>query len=133
MTSPDRPLAALALIAFAQGSALIAYAVFDVIEAVRVGITGPAEVSNVPAVVTLVLITAVLGAGLVWIGIGWWRARRWARSPFVLAQLIGGFIGFELTQSDGSVERTVGIALVVVALLGLVLSFAPAVNRRLAD
>jgi hypothetical protein len=133
MTSPDRPLAALALIAFAQGATLIAYAVFDIVEAVRVGITGPAEVSNVPAVVTLVVITAVLGAGLVWIGVGWWRARRWARSPFVLAQLIGGFIGFELTQSDGSVERTVGIALVVVALLGLVLSFAPAVNRRLVD
>lgn len=133
MTPPDRPLVALAAISMVQGSALVVYALFDVVEAVRVGITGPAEVSNVPAVILLVVITAAFGVALVWVGLGWWRGRRWARSPFVLAQLIGGFIGVELAQSDGTVERVTGIALVLVALIGLVLSFAPAVNRRLAD
>lgn len=133
MTSPEPPLAAVAVIAFAQGAALLTYAVYDVVEAVRVGITGPQEVSNLPAVVLLVVITAAFGVGLAWVGVGWWRARRWARAPFILAQLIGGFIGFELAQSEGSTERVVGIGLVAVALLGLVLSFAPGVTRRLGD
>lgn len=133
MTRPDRSLTALAVIAFVQGAALVFYAVFDVVEAIRVGVTGPADVSNVPAVLLLIVITAVLGLGLLWVGVGWWRGRRWARAPFVLAQLLGGLIGVELAQSEGSVERVVGIAVVLLALVGLVLSFAPAVNRRLAD
>jgi hypothetical protein len=133
VTSPERPLAAVAVIAFAQGLALLVYAVFDVVEAVRVGITGPTEVSNLPAVVLLVVITALFGLGMAWVGVGWWRGRSWARAPFILAQLIGGFIGVGLAQSSGAVERTVGIVLVAVALLGLVLAFSPAVNRRLGD
>lgn len=133
MTSPDRPLAAVAAIAVLQGAALLVYAVYDVVEAVRVGITGPEEVSNLPAVVLLIVITAAFGVGMVYVGLGWWRGRRWARAPFVLTQLIGGFIGVELAQSSGGVERAVGIGIVVVALLGLVLAFSPAVNRRLGE
>lgn len=133
MRAPDRALVALAAIAFVQGATLVGYAIFDVIEAIRIGVTGPADVSNVPALVLLILITAAFGAGLLVIAAGWWRARRWARGPFVFAQLIGGLIGVELAQSVGRVERTVGITAVVLALIGLVLAFSPAVTRGLRE
>lgn len=121
----------LAIIALLQGVALLGYAVFDVVEALRVGVTGPAEVSNVPALIFLIAVTAAFGVGLVLVARGWWRAQRWARAPFILTQVIFGLIGYELSQSEGSVERTVGYACVLIAILGLVLSFAPAVSRAI--
>ena len=131
--APDRALVGLAIIALLQGVALLGYALFDVVEAVRVGITGPAEVSNAPALILLVVITAAFGVALLLVARGWWRAQRWARAPFILTQLIFGLIGYELSQSDGSVERMVGYACVLVAILGLVLSFAPAVSRAIDE
>jgi hypothetical protein len=107
--------------------------VFDVVEAVRVGITGPEEVSSPPALLLLVAITAVFGIALVLVARGWWQARRWARSPFILAQIIVGLIGYELSQADGTVERTVGYVCVLIAILGLVLCFTPAVTRAIEE
>jgi hypothetical protein len=131
VTAPDRPLVALAGISLLEGAALVAYALFDVVEAVRVGVTGPEEVSNTPALILLVAITAAFGLAMGWVATGWWRARRWARAPFILAQIIGVLIGYELAQSAGEVERVVGIVLALIAILGLVLSFAPPVSRAL--
>ena len=131
--APDRALVVLAIIALVQGAALLAYALFDIVEAVRVGITGPAEVSNAPALILLVVITTAFGVALVLVARGWWRSQRWARAPFILTQLIFGLIGYELSQSDGPIERVVGYACVLVAILGLVLSFAPAVSRAIDE
>jgi hypothetical protein len=131
--APDRALVVLALIAAIEGLGMIAYAMFDLVEAVRVGITGPADVSNPMALVLLIVITALFGAGMLVVARGWWMGRRWARSPFILAQIIVGLIGYELTQSLGSVERIIGFVCVGVAILGLVLSFAPAVTRTIGD
>lgn len=131
--APDRILVVLALIAGVQGAALIAYALFDIVEALRVGITGPEEVSNPMALLLLIAITAAFGAGMVMVAAGWWRARRWARSPFIMAQIIVALLGYELAQAVGSVERTVGIVAMVMAGLGLVLSFAPATGRAIGD
>ena len=131
--APDRILVVLALIAGLQGAALIAYALFDIVEALRVGITGPEEVSNPMALLLLIALTAAFGAGMVVVAVGWWRARRWARSPFIMAQIIVALLGYELAQAVGSVERTVGIVAMVMAGLGLVLSFAPATGRAIGD
>jgi hypothetical protein len=131
--APDRALVVLALIAMLQGVALLGYALFDVIEAIRVGTTGPEEVSSTPAVIFLIVVTAAFGVGLVLVARGWWRAQRWARAPFILTQVIVGLIGYELSQAQGSVERTVGYACVLIAVLGLVLSFAPAVSRAIDE
>jgi hypothetical protein len=131
--APDRALVVLALIALVQGLALIGYAVFDMVEAVRVGTTGPEEVSSAPALLLLIVTTAAFGLGLLLVAGGWWRARRWARAPFLVAQLIFGLIGYELSQAEGAVERAVGYACVLVAIGGLALSFAPAVARAIDD
>ncbi len=131
MSAPNPPVAALAVISAVEGVGLLGYAVYDVVEALRVGVSGPEEVSNVPAVVLLIAIQAIFGAGLLWIAYGWWRSRRWARSPFLVAQLLGGLVGYELAQSTGGVERITGISVIAIAVVGIVLAFLPATSRAL--
>ena len=131
VSMPAPGLVTLAAIAGVQGVGLLAYAVFDVVEALRVGLTGPVAVSNPPALIVLVSITAVLGLGMLWLARGWWRAQRWARAPFIMAQLLVGLIGFELAQSEGVAERSVGLGMIAVASVGLVVAMLPAVGRAL--
>ena len=133
--SPPPPaiFVVLAAIAAIEGLALAGYAAFDAVEAVRVGATGPADVSNGPALVGQIVILAVFGAGLVFIGLGWWRTRRWPRAPFLLAQLIALVIGVPLASAAGGVVRVVGIAMVVAALAGIVLVFSPTVTKSFTD
>jgi hypothetical protein len=131
VSPPGRPFVALAAIAFVEGVALIGYGLFDLVESLRVGVTGPADVSNVPAVILQIVIFTAFGAGLVLIARGWWTVRGWARAPFLLAQLIGVFVGYELGQSAGAIERYVGIGLCLLGALGIVLVFTPPVMRSL--
>lgn len=131
MSTPAPGLVTLAVVAGVQGAALLAYAAFDVVEALRLGLNGPAAVSSPPALIVLVSVTAVLGLGMVWIARGWWRARRWARAPFIMAQLLVGLIGFELSQSEGGTERTVGLVMIAVASVGVVVALLPTVGRAL--
>lgn len=124
---------ALAAIAGLQGLVFIGYAVFDVVEALRVGITGPAEVSNPAALLGLIAITVALGLGLLWVSWGWWRARSWARSPFLVAQIVLGLIGYDFSQSSEDAQRTIGQVIIVVAIVGIVLAFLPSVRRVLDE
>jgi hypothetical protein len=130
---PERPFIALGLIAGIEGIGLLAYAAFDAIEGIRIGATGPAPVSSVPALILQIAILAAFGAGLVLVGTGWMRARRWARAPFLLAQLIALVIGAPLASAAGGVERTAGIVIILLAAIGIVLVFTPAVTRSLAE
>jgi hypothetical protein len=133
VTVPDRPMLALAVIAGIEGAALLGYAVFDAVAAVRVGASGPQDVSNGPAIVLQILLFAFFGAAMIWIARGWWSVRRWARAPFLLAQLIVLVVGVPLAQSEGSIERYVGVVASLLAVLGIVLCFAPSVSRALED
>ena len=126
-------LVVLAALAGLEGLGLLAYAAFDLVSAVRVGITGPAEVSNPAALAGLIAITAAFGAALIWVALGWWRGRTWARSPFVVAQLVLGLIGYEISQSGEGGLRMVGQVAMVVAVTGIVLVFLPSARRSLSD
>ena len=130
---PDRRFVVLGAIAGIEGTALLAYAVFEAIEGIRIGATGPAEVSSVPALALQIVILALFGAALLFVGSGWIKVRRWARAPFLLAQLITLVIGFPLASAVGSVERVAGISLVAIAIIGIVLVFSPAVTRSLTE
>lgn len=131
MTPPARALIAPAAIAAIEGIALVGYAIYVAINGLREGTTGPAEVSNLPALISLVVILAVLGVGMVLIARGWWQARRWSRSPFILAQIIVVLLGWEASQSTDGGEGRVGVIGIVVGVVGLVLAFVPAVSRAL--
>ncbi len=130
--SPGRALMALAVISGTEGLGLLGYALYDVVQAIRVGVTGPAEVSSGPALFIQILVFAVLGVGLLLVARGWLRAQRWSRSPFILAQLIALLVGFPVAQSSTGPERAVGAALVVLALAGGVVALTPQVGRAIA-
>ena len=136
---PERPapvpltVLAVAAIAALEAAGLLAYAAYAAVEGFREGFTAPSEVSSVPSRILLVITLAVLGAGMAWVARGWWAARRWARAPFVLAQLLAALIGYELTQAAGSLESNAGWVLLVLGVLGIILSFLPSVSRALAE
>lgn len=124
---------ALAAIAVVEGTVLLGYAVYDLVQGARLGTPGPEAVSNAPALSVQILIFLGFGAGLLVTGLGWWRGRRWARAPFLLAQLLAVVIGFPLAQADGAVERPIGIVLVILAVAGAVLALSPRVTRALFE
>ena len=129
--TPGRELIALAAISGAEGLALIGYACYDVIQAIRFGTTGPAEVFNGPALFIQILIFMVFGIGLLLIARGWLGGQRWSRSPFVLAQLIALLVAFPLAQDSSGPGRAVGVSVLICALVGGVLALTPQVGRAI--
>ena len=128
---PRFELIALAAISGAEGLALIGYACYDVIQAIRFGTTGPAEVSNGPALFIQILIFMVFGIGLLIIGRGWMQGQRWTRSPFVLAQLIALLVSFPVAQNSAGPGQGVGLAVLICAVVGGVLALTPQVGRAI--
>ena len=129
MPRPTRSFAALAAIAAVEGLGLVIYAIFDIIEAIRVGITGPADVSNPAALLLLIVIYLVFGVGLLLVARAWWQMRTWQRGAFVLTQVIALLVFFDLAKSVESLPRTVGLFILLLAVAGIVLVFTPGVLR----
>lgn len=124
-------LAILTAIAGLQGVTLIGYAVYDIVQGLRLGLTGPEEVSNLPGLILQIAIFAVLGAASIAIAVGWWRAKYAARAPFIVAQLLALVVGFPLAQGAATVQRLVGVALVVAAVTGIAIALMPSVTRAI--
>ena len=118
-----RAFAILAAIAGIEGVALLGYGAFEIVEAIRFGATGPAAVSSPGAIALQIAIFLLFGVALVLVARGWLRRSRWVRGPFLLAQFIALVVGVPLVQAAGSVERIVGIAMAVLAVAGIVLTF----------
>jgi hypothetical protein len=121
----------LAAIATLQGVTLLGYAIFDIYGLITIGTTGPEEVSNTPALILQIVILAGLGAGMIYVGYGWWLKKRWARAPFIVVQFLAIIIGWPLAQALGRSERAIGVSLVVLGVIGLFLAFTPRVTREL--
>ncbi len=124
-------IVAVAAISAIEGLGLLGYAIYDIVQTLRLGVTGPEEVSNVPAVVLIIVILLLFGAGMLCVARGWWREERWARAPFLVAQILGVLVGWDLAQASGGSERIIGIAVIVIAAIGIVLAFLPAVARAI--
>ena len=122
----------LAAIAVIEGVVLIGYGVADAVVAMTAGVDGPREVASPVGVAMQVIVLVGLGAALLLVANGWRVGRRWVRSPFVLAQLILGFILVSLASSGETATRVIGIAGAGLAAIGFVLALAP-VSRRDAD
>ena len=131
MQSRSPQLIALAVLSIVEGVFFLGYAVFDVIGAIRFGLTGPEEVSNASALTLQIVMFALFGAALIVVARGWWGFRRWARAPFVLAQLLVLVVAVPLTSASGSVERIAASIGVLMAVVGLVLTFLPSTTRAL--
>ena len=130
---PALSLAVGAIVAAVEGIALVAYAVYITVQVARLGITGPAEVSNPVAVTLEITIFGLLGVAMVLAARGLWRARRWARSMLVVGQFLALVVGVPLVTAEGGAERGAGIALVVLAVAGIVSAFWPSTTAAIAD
>lgn len=135
MTSPETPISlrVAAVIALVEGAALVAYGTYVIVQVARLGITGPAPVSNVQSVTLEIVIFLVFGAALLLAAWGLWRTRRWSRALAVLGQLIGLVVGVPLVSATGSVERIAGILVVLMSIGALVCLFLPSSTRALVD
>lgn len=132
MNAPrHRALIVLAIIAGIEGVGLIAYAVYDIFQGFTVGITGPAEVSNLPALILQIVIFAALGIGLLLVARGWWGVKYGARAPFIVAQLLALVVGVPLLSAPDVGTQRAGIALLALGVGGIVLAFLPTVTREL--
>ena len=121
----------LAVVSGFEGLFFIAYGALVIIGVLRFGITGPAEVANAPGVTLEIVIFLVFGAALLLVATGWWRGSRWARSPFILAQLLGLVVSVPLMGSAGSAERMIGWSVTVIAVACVALSFTRPVTAHL--
>ena len=121
----------LAVVSGFEGLFFIAYGVLVTIGVLRFGISGPAEVANAPGVTLEILIFLVFGAALLLVAMGWWRGSTWARSPFILAQLLGLVVSVPLMGSAGSTERIIGWSVTVIAVACVALSFTRPVTTHL--
>ena len=125
-STPDRPTALLALVALvaAQGLGLAGLAVFFAVE------LAVATESSALRAVMAALLTLLGGLGLLLVARGLGRARRWARAPALVTQLLALPVAWGLVQGD---RWYVGAPLIGWALAVLVLLFTPAVAGVLED
>lgn len=124
--SAPRPFVLLGALAALEGLALLVYAAIVTVNAVS-GSTFGVIGNSTSAMVIEISIFAVLGLGLLKIAHGWIRMSRWARGPFIMAQLIGLLAGISFVFSGASEQVLPGLMLAVPAVLGLILSFNPLV------
>ena len=114
-----------------QGVFFLVYAVLVVIGVARLGISGPSEVANAPGVILEVVIFLVFGLGMLAVSLGWFTSKRWARAPFLLAQLLALVVSIPITGATDSFQRTLAILATLTCGLGIILAFTPRVTHHL--
>jgi hypothetical protein len=78
----------------------------------------------------------VIGSVLFWATVvilasrGLWRRRRWARSPLVMTYLLLLAVGWALVHGSGP-GVAIGVAILALAVAGLVVTLAPSVGAVL--
>ncbi|MDO8732529.1 MAG: hypothetical protein Q7L55_08165 [Actinomycetota bacterium] len=122
----------LGALAALEGLALLAYAIVVGINVVSGGSYGVIGNSTSAMVIEIAIFT-LLGLGLVKVAFAWIRMSRWARGPFIMAQLIGLLAGISFVFSGFEEQLLPGLMLAVPSILGLILSFNPSVLRTYSD
>ncbi|HTY70893.1 MAG TPA: hypothetical protein VMI11_00545 [Actinomycetes bacterium] len=123
---PTRPLVPRIAVwlGWATGAGLLAYAAFVAEQAAT-------QAPDSAAGAALVLVSVVLwGVGVLASARGLGRGRRWARSPLVMTYLLLLAVGWALARGSGA-EVAVGVAVLALAVLGLVVMLAPSVGAQL--
>ena len=121
-----RPSALVVLVALVagQGIGLVGLAAFFLVELVVASPTSAARA------VVAALLTLLAGLGLLAVARGLRRARRWARAPALVTQLLALPVAVGLVQGE---RWYVGVPLILWALGVLALLFTPAVGEVLED
>jgi Na+-driven multidrug efflux pump len=121
----------LGIISGVQGVFYVVYAVLIVVGVARFGVSGPSEVANASGVTLEVVIFLFFGLGMLLVAGGWFSAKRWARAPFLLAQLMALVISVPLIGATDALQKWAAILVTLAAVVGIFLAFTPAVTRYL--
>lgn len=121
----------LGVISGIQGVFYVVNAVLIVVGVARFGISGPGEVANASGVTFEVIIFLFFGIGMIFVAVGWFTAKRWARAPFLLAQLMALVVSVPLMSATDPVQKWAAILVTLAAVIGVFLAFTPAVTRHL--
>jgi Na+-driven multidrug efflux pump len=130
-TSVIRRLRILGIISGVQGVFYVVYAILIVVGVARFGVSGPSEVANASGVTLEVVIFLFFGLGMLLVAVGWFAAKRWARAPFLLAQLLALVVSVPLIGATNLFQKWAAILVTLAAVVGLFLAFTPAVTRYL--
>lgn len=130
-TSIIRRMQILGSISGVQGLFYVVYAVLIVVGVARFGVSGPSEVANASGVTLEVVIFLFFGLGMLLVAGGWFSAKRWARAPFLLAQLMALVISVPLIGATDALQKWAAILVTLAAVVGIFLAFTPAVTRYL--
>jgi hypothetical protein len=114
-----------------QGVFYVVYAILIVVGVTRFGVSGPSEVANASGVTLEVVIFLFFGLGMLLVAGGWFAAKRWARAPFLLAQLLALVVSIPLIGATDTFQKWVAILITLAAIVGIFLAFTPAVTRYL--
>ncbi len=109
-------------IAVLETAALVAYSV-------GIGVSDLQDSGNLAAAPVEIAIYLLFAVGVAVCGVGLWRRRRSARTPFGVVQLFGVIIGWTLTQGDGDLTHRVGYVVLAVAVVAIAVVLSP----RLGD
>jgi hypothetical protein len=130
-TSVIRRLQILGGISGVQGVFYLAYAVLIVVGVARFGLSGPNEVANASGVTLEVVIFLFFGLGMIVVAGGWFAAKRWARAPFLLAQLLALVVSVPLIGATDALQKWAAMLVTLAAIVGIYLAFTPTVTRYL--
>ncbi len=130
-TSVIRRLRILGIISGVQGVFYVVYAILIVVGVARFGVSGPSEVANASGVTLEVVIFLFFGLGMLLVAVGWFAAKRWARAPFLLAQLLALVVSVPLIGATNLFQKWAAILVTLAAVVGIFLAFTPAVTRYL--
>ena len=130
-TSVIRRLRILGGISGVQGVFYVVYAILIVVGVARFGVSGPREVANASGVTLEVVIFLFFGLGMLLVAVGWFRAKRWARAPFLLAQLLALVVSIPLIGATDPLQKWVAILVTLAAVIGIFFAFTPTVTRYL--
>jgi hypothetical protein len=114
-----------------QGVFYVVYAILIVVGVARFGVSGPSEVANASGVTLEVVIFLFFGLGMLLVAFGWFAAKRWARAPFLLAQLLTLVVSVPLVGATDLFQKWVAILVTLAAIVGIFFAFTPSVTRYL--
>ena len=124
MPNAPTPLRAVALLVLLQALGLAGVAVFYVVELFV------ADAADRAGAVAAGIIALICGVGLLLVARGLAGARRWARSPALVIQLLAVPVAVGLLQGG---RWYVGLPLLLWAIAVTVLLFTPAVSHALEE
>lgn len=115
----------MAVTAGIQAAFLIGYAITIAILTGTRGADGPEAVASTTGVIVEIITFSLLGAGVVLVAIGRWRATSWSSVPFFVTQALALAVGLPVLFGSSAPEpRAAAVLVCLSAIIGLLAQVA---------